>query len=113
MSNKILYKEGFLEGMRYCGWLLSDVPNEKLQINEELQEAIDTTFSQSKYALGNQAIHKALSEAIIQAEELRQELERMETKYKNEHSIARFWHTVAIENNLTYDTSVENSELGT
>lgn len=103
MSNKILYREGFLEGMRYCGWLLSDVPNEQLQINEELQNAIDTTFNQSPYALGNQNLHKTLSEAIIEAEELRVALYKMETKYKNEHSIARFWHTVAIENNLTYD----------
>lgn len=108
MSNKILYKEGFLEGMRYCGWLLSDVPNESLQINEELESAIDTTFNQSKYALGNQNLHKALSEAIIEAEELRVALRQMETKYQNEHRIARFWHTVAVENNLTYETTVDN-----
>lgn len=107
MSNKILYKEGFLEGMRYCGWLLSDISNEELQINDKLQEAIDTTFNQSPYALGNQNLHKTLSESIIETEELRQELKRMEIKYQNEHSIARFWHTVAIENNLTYDTTVE------
>jgi hypothetical protein len=107
MSNKILYKEGFLEGMRYCGWLLSDVPNEQLQINDEIEKAIDTTFNQSKYALGNQGIHKLVSDTVLEAKELREQLELMTTKFRNEHSIARFWHTVAIENNLTYDTTVD------
>ena len=101
MSNKAVHKEGYLNGMRASGRLLADVPNHLLELSPELEKEISDAFNESMYSYPTSKIYKELKEAYLQTELYKE-------RYKAEKAMARFWHTVAIDNGLTYDVPVDN-----
>lgn len=53
--------------------------------------------------------HSFISDLIISENNLQQEVDDLKLKLKQEKAMSEFWHTVAIKNGLTYDTTVEKS----
>ena len=46
---KEIYTDGFLEGMRYSGHLLHDVPNEDLSLTNECKNYISKTYRENHF----------------------------------------------------------------
>lgn len=68
-----IYKEGFLDGMRYSGGLLADVPDSDLILNHSCLTAIYQNFKERRYFDGEgsdlEKMHSFFRRAITDANE--------------------------------------------
>lgn len=86
-----IYRDGFLEGMRYSGHLLSDVENEDLTLSNYLENVINKTYLlKYKGVERSKKLHQFVSKLILDCDNLYDENQKLkellygqETQEKN------------------------------
>jgi hypothetical protein len=94
MNIKEIYKRGFVDGMRNCGFLLYDTKNTDIQLTDEWIRTIDEEFAKRQFPATRDTsqFHQEYKALVLQLESLTRAYETLSEAFYNLHGLERHTH---------------------
>lgn len=85
MNKEKIYRDGFVDGMRNCGFLLVDVKDESLELKEEWKQAIQEGLEKRNYSHEGRTQWQFIKDIVLENDELKRRHEYQDMVIESLH----------------------------